>query len=341
MNRSAWLAAIIVFFTVACHSDKNPFPTNPTTPTPSLSNVSFQTPGPTSVGPGQTAQMTAVARFSDGSTRTVTDQATWTSSQPQIATVAAGVVTGRALGRTQIRAAYQNRSTSLNIVVEPDGTFIVSGNITEPGSVAVSGATVSVPGNPPNQVVSPSGFYEIFGVSGTVMLTVSKPGYLDETRTLQVTQNQKMDVQIRPIVAPTAVAGDYRMTLTISPSCTIVPDDQKTRTYTATIEQDNARLTIRLSDATFVSSKNTATGAEFGSTVTIDFGNFGFYYYYYAPLPVQEIIPGGLVLGIWGKVVAPVSAQSISGNLVGGFTYGAPSKQCLSGSDSKVVLTKK
>ncbi len=188
--------------------------------------------------------MKAVARFTDGSERDVTADARWTSTQPQIATVDAGVITGQALGRTQIRATYMSRNACLAIVVKPEGTFILSGTITEPGPVNVGMATVTVLGGPLNQVTANSfGFYELFGVSGTLTLRVSKPGYLDETRTLTVTQDQRVDVQIRPISAPTPVAGIYRMTLTISPSCSIVPDDQKTRTYTAAIGQDEARLT--------------------------------------------------------------------------------------------------
>ena len=89
-------------------------------------------------------------------------------------------------------------------------------------------------------------------MSGTVTLRVSKPGYLDDTRTVTVTQDQRLDVQIRPISGPTPVAGIYRLTLTISPSCAIVPDDQKTRTYTAAIGQEEARLRIELGDANFV-----------------------------------------------------------------------------------------
>ena len=138
-------------------------------------------------------------------------------------------------------------------MIKPEGTFVLSGNITEPGPVNIGMATVAVLGGPLNQVTANSfGFYELFGVSGTLTLRVSKPGYRDETRTLTVTQDQTLDVQIRPISAPTNVAGIYSVTLTISPSCSIVPDDQKTRTYTATIGQDMARLDVQLGDANFV-----------------------------------------------------------------------------------------
>jgi hypothetical protein len=344
MNRRAHLTAIIVLSAVACNSDKkSAVPTNPTPVSPTLTSLAIQGPPPT-VGPGQTAQVTAVGRFSDGSERAVTGEATWTSTQPQIATVDAGMITGRALGRTQIRAMYLFRSAFLTLVVEPAGTFILSGNITEPGPVSVAAAMVTALGEPVNQTIANSnGFYELFGVSGTVTLRVSKSNYLDDIRMLTVTQDQKVDVQIKPIAGPTPVAGIYRMTLTISPSCSIVPDDLKTRTFTAAIGQDAARLKIQLGDANFVPDKFSFNGQVFGNTVTLDWGPYD-YYGYYGGQSVQEILPGGQVLGIWGKMVVPADAQTLSGNLAGGFTFrertGVISRSC-SATDSSVVFTRK
>jgi hypothetical protein len=297
-------------------------------------------PGPPpTVGPGQTARMTAFGRFDDGSERDVTSDAIWTSSQPQIATVDTGLIMGKALGRTVIRAAYSGRSASQTIVVKPEGTFILSGNITEPGPVTVTGATVTIVGNPLNLLIATSGFYELFGVSGTVTVRVSKPGYVDETRTVMVTQDQRLDVEMKPVSAPTPVAGIYRMTLTISASCSVVPDDQKTRVYTATIQQDYARLAVRLSDANFVAQKDTFGGRVFGDSVTLDWGRPSFYSYV-EDLTVQEILPSGQVLGIWGAMIAPATPQTISGNLVGGFLTDKIGRAC-SGSDNSVVLTRK
>ena len=153
-------------------------------------------------------------------------------------------------------------------------------------------ATVVVLGSPLSQVASSTGFYELFGVSGTTTLLVTKPGYLDESRTLTVTQDQKFDLQIRPISPPSPVSGVYRMTLAISPSCTSVPDDQKTRTYTATITQDGASLTIRLSDATFSSLRDNFKATAFGSRKVPFF-----------PGPVKVLPRGGG--GVWGEMISP------------------------------------
>lgn len=335
--KRACLAVISVLIAVACDGDKTP---TPTTPTANLVTLVIQGPPP-AIGPGQMAQVKAVARFTDGSERDVTAEARWTSTQPQIAEVNAGVITGRALGRVVIRATYQSHDSSLAIVVKPAGTFILSGNITEPGPVSVDSATVTVLGGSLNPVTTDSlGFYEVLGVSGRVTLRVSKPGYLDDTRTLTVTQDEKLDVQIRPISGPKPVAGIYRMTLTISPSCSIVPDDQKTRTYTAAIGQEEARLRIELGDANFIPGKNSFNGKVAGSTVSFEWGD-GYYALYYGT-SVQEVLPGGQILGIWGTMVAPAAPQTISGSLVGGFTLrqGTRSDGC-SASDNRVVFTRK
>ena len=131
---SAHLVLIAVLIVVACEEDKKPpVPTTPTPnttilfPGPSLSRLNVQGPAPT-VGPRQMAAVKAVALFSDGSERDVTADARWTSTQPEIATVDAGVITGQALGRTLIRATYMSRSASLTMVIKPEGTFILTGD---------------------------------------------------------------------------------------------------------------------------------------------------------------------------------------------------------------------
>jgi uncharacterized protein YjdB len=73
----------------------------------------------TSPAIGAGNQFTAMARFDDGSIQDVTRQATWTSSNSDLATVGAdGVVTGVAAGVVTITARYQNLtgSATFNIV---------------------------------------------------------------------------------------------------------------------------------------------------------------------------------------------------------------------------------
>ena len=263
--------------------------------------------------------------------------------QPNVATVSGGAVTGIALGRTMIRVNFERGSTSMTIVIEPDGTFIVKGKVTEAGGLGVLAATVEVISGPPNQVQTNSdGFYELFGVGGTSILRFGKTGYFDERRSVTMSADQTLDVEITPRSAPASVAGTYRVTFTASASCTILPAELKTRTYTATIDQDAARLLVTLSGASFVTMQNTFSGKVFGDTVTFDMGTAAITMatYYYGTL-LQEVLPSSQILGLFGTMTAPATPQSISGTLAGGFTLktGDTHTSCAA-NDNQVVFTR-
>ena len=66
--------------------------------------------------------------------------------------------------------------------------------------------------------------------------------------------------------------------------------------------------------------QNSFNGRVVGSTVTFDWGD-GYAAFYYGTTSVSEILPGGQILGIWGTMVASAAPQTISGTLVGGFTF--------------------
>ena len=346
--KRASLIAVSFLLTLACDGDKAPTtPQPPIVPPPTT--VSFAvSPSIQTIPPGQTARLTATAHYSDGSTRDVTSQALWTSSQVRVATVSAGAVTGVALGRTMIRVNFERFSTSMTIVIQPDGTFVLKGKVTEPGGVVVASAAVEVISGPASQATTNStGDYELFGMAGTFILRVGKTGYFDERRTVTMSGDQSLNVEITPRSAPAGVAGTYRVTFTASPSCTALPAELKTRTYTARIDQDAARLVTTLSDAPFVTDRffglrNTFPGKVFGDSVTFDMGGFSFYYFYSYGAAVEELLPTGRILTIWGTMTAPVTPQSISGTLDGGFsvTTGTPRPTSCFARDNRVVFSR-
>ena len=159
--KRASLIAVSLFLTFGCNGDKVPT-SPPTSVVPVVTSVSVSlSPLVQTIPPGQTSQLTATARYSDGSTKDVTGQTNWTSSQGNVATVSAGVVRGVALGRTVIRANFERWSSSMTIIIEPNGTFILKGRVTEPVGVGVGGAGVEVLDGPPSKVTTNSdGFYE-------------------------------------------------------------------------------------------------------------------------------------------------------------------------------------
>ena len=341
MNRAS-LIAISFFFMLACGGDKvssvapAPVVIAPTSLSVSVSPV-IQT-----IPPGQTARLIATARYSDGSTKDVTSQAIWTSSQTNVATVSAGAVTGVSLGRTVIRVNFERWSSSETIVIEPDGTFILKGTVTEPTGVGVDGASVEVISGPPNQVMTDSfGSYELFGVAGTFVLRMGKTGYFDERRTVTMSADRFLFVELTPRFAPAGVAGTYQVTFTASASCMILAAEQKTRSYTAQIDQDAARLLITLSGASFFARQNTFSGKVIGDTVTFYLGD-GRTHHDSIGGAIEELLSNGQIVGIFGTMTAPATPQSISGTLVGGFTLktGNQITSC-SAVDNQVVFTRR
>jgi hypothetical protein len=104
----------------ACGSD-SPAPT-PVAPTPTTTGVQVRASGDAS-GPldaGQTRQLVATATQSTGSTADVTQQATWQSSVPGVATVSStGLVTALSEGDVDISATFQSVRGTIGVGVRP------------------------------------------------------------------------------------------------------------------------------------------------------------------------------------------------------------------------------
>lgn len=80
-----------------------------TTPTATLTAVRVE--GSASVPEGGSVQLRATAAYSDGSSRDVSMQATWSSSRPSVASVSAtGLVSAVTAGTTDVAAAYQGQT---------------------------------------------------------------------------------------------------------------------------------------------------------------------------------------------------------------------------------------
>lgn len=94
-----------------------------TPPTATTATVlSIKVSGPSQVTMGQSGSFTALAQLSDGSDRDVTNTATWSSSDPTIATVSAGAVTGVFVGAVSITARVGDVAGSSTATVV--GTFV-------------------------------------------------------------------------------------------------------------------------------------------------------------------------------------------------------------------------
>jgi len=114
------------------------------TVTPALSFVSISG-NVTLTAIGQTSALTAIARYADASTKDVTTEAIWTSSNVSVVTVSSsGVISATGLGQATVQAAYLTRTGFANVQVSPPGTFVLSGRVRDPGQGQSSG--LGVPG---------------------------------------------------------------------------------------------------------------------------------------------------------------------------------------------------
>ncbi len=125
--RQIVVLAALVALGSACGGSSTTSPT-PQTPATSVSSVALS--GTLALpATGQTSQLTATARMSDGTSQAVTSQATWQSSNPAVATVSAtGLVSGVGYGTSTITATYQGVSGTATFTVAINMTGKWTGN---------------------------------------------------------------------------------------------------------------------------------------------------------------------------------------------------------------------
>jgi hypothetical protein len=200
-------AVVATFAACAGHTDANP--TAPA-PVPGLFELRVTSGAMTDT----TIQLTATARFVDGSSRDVTSSATWTSSDPTLATVSStGLVTAVGGGPVDVRATYQGVTGALTLQVgRPIQRFGVSGVVREVGGASggLGGVRLEIVRGPGAGTIATSdaaGSFRLAGVMGMVDITASKPGYIDwRLQNLTVDHDMQMDVGIY-LTPPTDASG--------------------------------------------------------------------------------------------------------------------------------------
>jgi len=184
--------AAVVATAVGCSSKSSD---TATTPTPTVSSVAVAGTAP---NVGLTAQFTASALLSNGTTQNVTSQATWQSSNTSIATVnAAGIVTGVAPGDVDITATYQAVAGRLRatIVVR---TFTLTGLVTDGTSGGIlpniNIAITSGPRTGASTRTDATGNYTLGGLeSGAITVTASAVSYDTQDKGMTLIADARLD----------------------------------------------------------------------------------------------------------------------------------------------------
>jgi hypothetical protein len=114
IGASTVLIGFLLLHSVGCGG--SPSPSAPSTP--SITSVTITGNG-TFTKMGDTSQLTATVRMSDGTSQDVTSQSQWRSENDAVASVSAtGLVTAKATGQCQIHAVYQTRDAALPVKVD-------------------------------------------------------------------------------------------------------------------------------------------------------------------------------------------------------------------------------
>jgi hypothetical protein len=107
-----------------------------------IASIGITPPNP-SLAKGTTVQLTATAMFGDATTADITDTATWSSVNNNVATVAAdGTVRGVAVGSTMIKAVKDGVTGTTNVTIT--AATLVSIAVTPTNPTVVKGRTVAL-----------------------------------------------------------------------------------------------------------------------------------------------------------------------------------------------------
>jgi len=160
---------------------------------------------------GTTSRFSASASLSNGTSQSVTTQASWQSSDTAVASVsAAGEVTGVNGGNVEIRATYQSVTGALRVTVSsaphPPRAFHVSGFLHEPSpteDIVVPAARIEVVGGTLADQVFTSDDRGRFVLSpvttGDFYLYFKKPGYEDSRFWVkELPRDEAIEVELVP-----------------------------------------------------------------------------------------------------------------------------------------------
>jgi hypothetical protein len=321
-----WLLALLLSILPGGCGDDSPGAPSPLPSQPTSLTVGLELSGPESVPPGGTAQFRAIDHRGDGSSRDVTEEAAWRGGNPAILTVSStGVVSGQQPGETSLSVSYLNRTATRNqVFVLPPGTYKVSGVVRD-ASHAVSGARVAVTTGSGQglSTTTADGIYRLYGVGGPTELQVTKTGYLDEKRHVEVTRHETADFDLRLVAPRPEISGTYTLRISAANHCDSLPDDVRTRTYTALLEQTGPGVTTTLSGPTFLMGAGRVLNRFYGTVeparVTFQVTAPSTYYYWYVytyPSVLEQLTASGSY-SFSGSVQAAASGSRISGTLDG------------------------
>lgn len=234
--------------------DRGSTPTSPT-PVPragSAGLVSLAIGGTTSLdGPGASGAVTAIATFADGTSREVTAEASWTVTQGWLTFSRPGTITATRYGTATLNARYLTQHANAWIRIAPAGSFLLHGSVTGAGGFRLPGARVEFSSGcgTHTAITDEFGAY-ILPAAGQAALRVQMNGFQTQVTQVAVGADGRFDVELQHVPATGSLSGQYRLTVSASPTC-VLPGDVMQRRYDARILEVDRHLSVLLSGASF------------------------------------------------------------------------------------------
>ena len=274
----------------------------------------------------------------DGFSRDITNEAIWRSSNDSILSVVGGLATGHQRGAVYLNATLDGLvgwPASQHVIVLPPETYVVSGQVIESRDplATVDGAEVTVVGGiGSGQVVQTGPFtpgFHLYGLAGATVIRVSKAGYRTQEQTVMITGHQQLEIDL-PLSEPRIdVSGSYTLTVTGANECGVglgqghVPEQARSRRYSAAVSQRGPELSIELSGATFselMTQDSRITGRLEPSRISFDV-SWGDAEWWFGPPRIAERLPDGETVVVSGSAEAVASGRQIVGSLSGSFSF--------------------
>jgi hypothetical protein len=257
--RRAVLSAIMALLVGCASSDIGPSTAPPvvTPPPPAVTVTSVTVAGASTGKVGDTSQLAATAIMSDGTTQTVTSQATWESSNTATATVSAsGLASFVAAGEVDIKATYKSVTGTLHLSISPLPTphYNLSGTITDKGNGKnIFQATVLVVDGPDagrSVQTDSNGMYTFSQLTaGTFTLKVTHGGYLDVSRQVTLSSNLQVDIVMISTIDVSANYGTFNVSLTVlSDDCEFPPMPDPNGTLKLSGQDDGSGFSFSITE---------------------------------------------------------------------------------------------
>lgn len=327
--RIAGAAVAVTLATAACGNEPaiSPSPL-PAAPPTAGAVSSLLIAGPATVAPGATARYKATAYFTNGTSRDVTDTATWTSENPAVLSIAAdGSGSARDRGQSQLRAAYDGKAAMpLEVFVLEDGTFALYGFVSPtPENSSIYGLRIVVDsgiGAGLETRTDDMGMFGLYGVAGAIQLTLEGGGRFTRSESLTVTKHRTiltLALIPRPPLPPSLdLTGRWKLAVVAPDSCVrLLGAAAGDREYDAAIEQSGSSLTVRLTSSSLAAPAR-LTGTLDGDHLYLQLYKRWFDIDHVEYDVLEQLQPQGL-LGVAGQIAAPVSSGEIVGTFSGSF----------------------